>query len=212
MKSLTRITGTSLVVLMVFISVVHTACKKDKDTSSGACAGIVCQNNGVCISGICDCTAGYTGEFCQDKAISPYLGKWAVTEEVISSNGQPVSGDKKNYEMTISEDPSGVTIFNISDFAGEPGFDNVRGRIAMTIGEERNSNGALVETEMPAEPSSFVFIRYQPLGQSTKQLVKGEGSINSLGTSLSGEYYIVYPDSAKGAVEDRISFSATYLN
>lgn len=33
-------------------------CKKDK------CAGIVCQNGGTCVDGVCVCTNGYTGTHC----------------------------------------------------------------------------------------------------------------------------------------------------
>ncbi len=200
-----------LLVVMAFVITVYTACKEKYTPSPDSCAGIVCQNNGVCIQGECDCTAGYTGQFCADKAIAPYIGKWSVTQEVVSSNGKPLSGIISTYEMNITEDPSGVTILNFSGFMGPAGFNNVRGRIGMTIDFDKDANGNYVETEVPTNPSNFIFHRYQPLGQSKKQLLKGEGSINSLGTQLSGEFYVIYADTT-GPVEDKIIFSATYIN
>lgn len=203
----------ALLVTAAFSITLYTACKKEKYTPvPDKCAGIVCKNNGVCIQGECDCTAGYSGEFCDNKNIAPYIGNWSVTQEVVSTNGKTVTGRTSTYTMTISEDPSGVTILNFSNFMGEPGFDNVLGRIGMTIDFIKDDNGNFVtESEVPAEPSNFIFKRYQSLGQSGKQLLKGEGSINSLGTQMEGEFYIVYADTL-GPVEDRIKFSATYIN
>ncbi|HEY9178983.1 MAG TPA: calcium-binding EGF-like domain-containing protein [Flavipsychrobacter sp.] len=202
----------ALFVTAAFSIVLYTACKKEKyPPVPDKCAGIVCKNNGVCIQGECDCTAGYSGEFCDKKNIAPYIGNWSVTQEVVSVNGKPVSGRASTYTMTISEDASGVTILNFSNFMGEPGFDNVLGRIGMTIAIVKNHDDLFVETEVIAHPSNFLFKRYQALGQSGKQLLKGEGSINSLGTQMSGEFYVVYADTA-GPAEERVKFSAEYIN
>lgn len=209
MQLLKGITGTALLVVLVFTATVYTACKDKYVASPNACTGIVCQNNGICLDGKCDCTSGYTGEFCQDKAIAPYIGKWRVTQEVVSRNGQPVSGMTTTYETTITEDPSGVTILNFSDFMGQPDFDNVLARIGVIVDSQYTYNGYYIGIEIPADPGNFVFKTYQPLGQSHKQLLRGEGAINSIGTQLTGEFYIVYADSSK-AIEDRITFSATY--
>lgn len=212
MRRFRGMAGAALLVAAAFTVTLYTACKKEKYTPApDKCAGITCQNNGVCIQGECDCTAGYSGEFCENKNIAPYIGNWSVTQEVISSNGTPVTGQVTTYNMTIAEDPSGVTILNFSNFMGDPAFNNVLGRIGMTIDFVKNANGVNVETEVPADPANFVFKRYQPLGQSGKQLLKGEGYINSLGTQLNGEFYLVYADTS-GPVEDRVSFSATYIN
>lgn len=206
------ITATAIIILSVFMLVVYTACNKPEYTPSpDPCSGVVCQNNGKCIMGTCDCTAGYTGQYCEKKANAPYLGKWKVTQELVSSNGQPVSGVVKTYEMSVSEDPSGVTMLNVNGIMGEPGY-NVLCRIGMTLDVIKDENGNYYETEVQAPSSDFLFKRYQPLGQSNMQLLKGEGSINSLGTQLNGEFYIIYADTARGPVEDRMKFSATFIN
>lgn len=203
---------TAVLVAMAFITTFIAACKKERYVPGpDKCAGIVCNNNGVCIQGECDCTSGYTGQFCESKAIAPYIGKWSVTQEIVSRNNKPQSGLVSTYEMNITEDPSGVTILNFSGFMGQSAFNNVKGRIGMTIDFDKDANGNYVETEVPTTPSNFIFKRYQPLGQSGKQVLKGEGGINSLGTQLNGEFYIIYAD-VTGPVEDRITFSATFIN
>ncbi len=155
MQLLKGITGTALLVVLVFTVTVYTACKDKYVASPNACTGIVCQNNGICLDGKCDCTSGYTGEFCQDKAIAPYIGRWRVTQEIVSRNGQPVSGMTTTYETTITEDPSGVTILNFSDFMGQPDFDNVLGRIGTSIELIKDDNGIYVETEGPSDPANL---------------------------------------------------------
>lgn len=203
---------TFLLVSSVFIITFIAACKKEKYVPGpDKCAGIVCQNNGSCVEGVCDCTAGYTGEFCQNKAIEPYIGKWSVSQEIVSRNDKPLTGEISNYVMNITEDPSYVTVLHFGGFMGNAEFNNVKGRIGMTVDFIQNQNGIYEEAEVPAAPANFIFNRYQPLGQSGKQLVKGEGEINSLGTQLTGEFYVVYADST-GPIEDRIRISATYIN
>lgn len=202
----------ALLVTAAFSITLYTACKKEEYTPvPDKCAGIVCKNNGVCIQGECDCTAGYSGEFCDNKNIALYIGNWSVTQEIVSTNGKPVSGRTSTYTITISEDASGVTILNFSNFMGEPGFNNVLARIGMTIDFVKDENGNYsTESEVQSDPSNFIFRRYQVLGQSGKQLLKGEGAINSLGTQMSGEFYVVYADTT-GPAEDRIKFSADYI-
>lgn len=210
LKQSKSITVTLSLVLFIFSIVVYTSCKKDPYTYIDTCAGIVCQNNGTCVSGKCSCTAGYTGENCEKKANAAYLGKWNVTQQIIASNNQSSIGTTKNYEITISEDATGVTMVSFAGFMGEPSY-TASVRIGMTIGYVDVDSNTKTEVDVPATASNFVFKRYQPLGASTIQLVKGQGTINALGTQMSGEFYLIYPDSTK-AIEDRVSFSASYIN
>lgn len=203
--------GAIVIVVILFSSVAYTACKKTPYTYVDLCKGVECKNGGTCITGKCSCSMGFNGEFCEKKSITPYLGKWNVTQQIVGSNNTPTIGNLKNYEIVITEGAAGVTFLNISGLLGNPSFDNVSGRIGMMSGYINVDTGTM-ETDVPAPSSSFVFTRYQPLGKSVIQLVKGEGTINSLGTQMSGEFYLVYPDSAKGAIEDRITFTATYIN
>lgn len=195
---------------LIFCTVVYTSCKKTPYTYTDSCTGIVCENNGTCFSGKCSCTAGYTGDKCEKKANAPYIGKWNVTQQTIASNNQDIIGTIKNYEVLITEDPVGVTSLRFAGFMADASYTALV-RIAMTIGYIDADSNTKTEIDVPAAASSFVFKRYQPLGTSTIQLVKGQGTINALGTQMSGEFYLIYPDSAK-AIEERVSFSASYIN
>lgn len=209
------ILGTVLLMVVVFSTVTYTACNKQKYTYNDPCEGIICQNNGTCFSGECDCTAGYTGDFCDTKANAPYLGRWSFTQKRLTSDNNPVGGPEKTYEVNITEDSKGVVYLSLNGFMGESTY-NALARIAMQIGTttvwDNKLDSVVVETEISSTQYNFVFPRYQTLGNSQVQLLKGEGEINSLGTQMSGEFWITYPDTAKGIVEDRFSFGATYIN
>lgn len=205
------IIATFSLVVLVFLSVTYSACKKEPYSYVDNCTGVVCRNNGTCVDGKCNCTAGYTGDFCDIKANAPYIGKWGVTQQVVASNNQQLIGTTKSYEITVTESTEGVTFLSFSGFAGEPSY-NATVRIGMAIGFIDVDSNNKTEVDVTAPASNFVFKRYQPLGNSTKQVVKGEGFINGLGTQINGEYYLIYPDSEKGAIEERVSFIASYIN
>ncbi len=40
------------------------------------CDDVVCNNNGVCIEGICDCQMGYEGVNCDTESRTAFLGQW----------------------------------------------------------------------------------------------------------------------------------------
>lgn len=203
--------GTVVILVILFSSVTYTACKKTPYTYVDKCSNVDCKNGATCADGKCYCTTGYTGEHCEKKAIIPYLGKWDVTQQIVGSNNTGTVGNTKTYKITITEGSTGITFLNIDGFLGDTTFNNVSARIATMIGYTM-VDSVNVETDVPASPSSFTFKRYQPLGKSYIQLLKGEGKINGLGTQITGEFYLLYPDSAKGAIEDRITFTATYIN
>jgi len=52
--------------LFFFISLVLISCGEDKTTDKkDLCKDVVCQNDGVCKEGKCDCKEGFTGENCE---------------------------------------------------------------------------------------------------------------------------------------------------
>lgn len=204
------VTVTIAVITAVFSIVTYTACKKPQPASPNDCAGVVCQNNGTCISGKCSCTSGYMGDYCEKKVITPYLGKWNMNQQIIASTNKDIIGTTKNYDVTIVEDVEGVTLLKIQGFGGDPTFTaSIRVAMVTTVEEVNN---VITEIDVKGSPQNFIFKRYQPLGNSSIQIVKGQGQINSLGTQMSGDFVLVYPDPVKGAIEDRINFSATYIN
>lgn len=210
MRKFRGITTTVAIVTAIFTAVLYTACNKPEYTPSpDKCEGVVCQHNGRCISGVCDCTAGYTGQYCENKANKLYIGRWKVTQELLTSDGQPVNGVVDSYEVDIAEATAGITFLDVSGFMG--GGYSVQWRIGMKVELVKDEQGEYNEAEVQSSPSDFIFKRYQPLGQSGMQILKGEGQINSLGTGMGGEFYVIYADSVKGPVEDRWKFSAAFI-
>lgn len=202
--------GTSVATVLLFCAIVYTSCKKETYTYINKCEGVVCENNGACIDGSCSCTLGYSGDNCEKKSIKPYIGKWRVSQKVTTSTNNSNVGTSKTYDMVISEDADGVTILRIHGFWGEPDAI-IKGKIAHKIGTVEQG-GMVVEGDVLASPSNFVFQRYQPIKNTTVQVVKGEGAINSIGTQLGGDFTVTYPDSALGVVEEVINFSAKYID
>lgn len=44
------------------------------------CSGVICNNDGVCVQGVCACLQGYEGEFCNDEWDEKFAGAWNVDE------------------------------------------------------------------------------------------------------------------------------------
>ena len=52
--------------LLFFISLVFISCGEDKNTDKkDLCKGVVCQNDGTCKEGKCECKEGFTGDTCE---------------------------------------------------------------------------------------------------------------------------------------------------
>lgn len=199
------------IVITLFSTVVYSSCKKTAEVVDQACIGVICQNNGVCIDGSCSCTGGFSGRHCEVKNNARYIGKWNFSQQIISSNDQASIGKVSNYEVSISEDAAGVTVIRIDGFYGLPS-SRVTARIGMKIDLVETAGGGIEEVDVLASPSNFVFKRYQPLQATSIQLVKGQGSINELGTQITGTFETIRPNSVKGAVEETITFTAEYID
>lgn len=197
------------IVLFICIATL-VACQNPVDTIGvDKCIGIDCQNGGVCVLGECDCTSGYYGDNCENKANALYIGNWDVVQEVKTSTDTTRKGEKQSYRITISEDASGATVLRVT---GMYGFadNNTLVRIGTKIGNQE-INGTTIETEVPADRSSFTFNRNQTIGNSI-QLVKGEGTIDGTGQQLSGTLYTRHIDTAIGTIEEEVMFTADYAN
>ena len=72
MKPIRSILLTAFLIIVVFFSVIYTACQKDK------CNNVVCLNLGVCDGGNCFCLTGYEGLRCEklsrDKLVATFNG------------------------------------------------------------------------------------------------------------------------------------------
>ncbi|XZF12556.1 calcium-binding EGF-like domain-containing protein [Chitinophagaceae bacterium MMS25-I14] len=65
----------------VFCMVAYTACIKTN------CGTTVCQNGGVCVSGICACPSGYEGAHCDKPWMTKFAGTWNNAEQIQDSSG-----------------------------------------------------------------------------------------------------------------------------
>lgn len=182
---------TLLITLTAFFSVAYTACKKTEVTpSKDLCENITCQNGGTCFKGKCSCPGGYEGEFCQTRAIAKYLGNWTVTEKIVGSNIVSHVGMEQKYNVTV-EAPNGANVdFVINNFMGNSSYDNVPCRMGMNAKLEAVSY-TYFGFMQGAVPSTQIFI------------VSGEGTVNSFGTYINGNYVRSYPDST-GVVTDSL--------
>ena len=45
------------------------------------CDDILCQNDGICIDGLCDCPLGFEGEFCEEFSREKILGDFDVSSD-----------------------------------------------------------------------------------------------------------------------------------
>lgn len=211
MRKNSTIITTFCALLALFSMVVYSACTKPEVTTGiDPCEGITCQNNGTCFSGKCSCSDGYTGEFCEKKANTPYIGRWNVTQTISSSKDGSLVGSTKYYAVTISEQPSSVTLLKVKGINGDTAYTATI-RIGMTNGTVE-VDGKIVEADIQSASLNYVFKRYEPLGTTGMQILRGKGNVNELGTRLSGEYYLTYINQQLGVMEDKVTFTATFAN
>lgn len=52
------------------------------------CDDVVCQNNGICIEGVCDCPPGFEGEFCEEFSRQKILGNFDVTSNCVGDSAE----------------------------------------------------------------------------------------------------------------------------
>ena len=47
------------------------------------CDNIICQNDGICMDGLCDCPSGFEGEFCEEFSRQKILGNFDVSSNCV---------------------------------------------------------------------------------------------------------------------------------
>ena len=83
----------------IIISTV-TSCNKAKDK----CEGVVCQNSGTCVAGVCDCPPGYSGTHCETKANTRFVGDYTGSA---NCGGSP---DPASFPIEALNDPLSIQI------------------------------------------------------------------------------------------------------
>lgn len=194
------ISYTTIITLAIF-SFVYSSCKKTPYTYVDECSGVICQNGGTCFKGDCSCPAGFEGDNCETSWLSRYLGTWEVDEEVSLSNRHGRTGQRSKYNITIEKNGSSNTGFLIDNLTGNPDHNNIPCKIAV-----KPDGGS-------DNPTNFIFTEQHSIPNTIKVVESGNGTVNYLGTVLSGKYTIYYtelitPDSPI-VVRETMSFTAT---
>jgi hypothetical protein len=83
MKNLRFISFLSVALVFGSLSFYMTSCNPD------ACKDVTCNNGGTPTESgddcICDCAAGYEGEFCDDESRVKFVGSWSVNDNCSTS-------------------------------------------------------------------------------------------------------------------------------
>lgn len=199
MGLINRIAATTIVVILAFGSVLYTSCKKETVTpATDKCSTVVCQNNGSCISGVCYCAAGYEGDYCEKASVARYIGTWVLQETVAGSSIFANIGKTKTYEMKIRKGSMALDILADNFMGG--GYNDVAGIIGRKYG------AAQVETDVYTK---FILSANQTMKGSYITLIRGSGTINDIGTEMSGSYITKYLDNGK-IVDDSVTFLASF--
>lgn len=97
---------------IAFFSLLFLACQKEKDP----CSGIVCQNDGICINGACDCPERWSGPDCSTPARPESIRingiavtKWPTTKP--NGTGWDTNNTPPDLYIVIRDQGSGVELF-----------------------------------------------------------------------------------------------------
>ena len=133
------------------------------------CKDIVCENGGNCVEGDCDCLAGYEGTSCETEMRTKFIGTYSVTDACVASG----------YNVQIQTSSAGVTNIVITNFGSY-----------LCSGEAPNVVAIVNGRDLTIEEQTFC-----PNDAFT---IKGTGSINESGTTITLNYDGTKPPSEGG--------------
>lgn len=187
-------------VVITIMTFVYVGCNKDEPyTYIDDCAGVECQNGGICIDGSCQCPNGYEGANCETKWLSRYVGDWKFTQTVDVSTDDSRIGQQKSYTATIGSDNGSTTQFVIDGLLGDATLNDVPCVVGL------NSDDEFVSS------SQFIFKRNHAIKGSYFIVNSGDGTINGSGTVMNGKFEITYPGDSNNVVNETITFTASYV-
>lgn len=191
-------------IIIIFILVVYSSCKKKTDnTITGSCANVVCYNDGQCVDGKCICVAGFEGDKCETDSRLRYLGSWEVMETVKGSSNPLNLNKTKAYTFTIKKSDVAKTALRFDNFSGNTLYNN----IIAYAGRKYNADAKDYYIDVT---TNFCFAVGHYVSGTSAIISGGSGNINNLSTIMSGTYYLKYSDSGN-TVLDTVSFSADHL-
>lgn len=71
------------VLLLMILSIILISSCKDEP-----CDEIICQNDGICMDGLCDCPVGYEGEFCEEFSRQKVLGNFDILSNCVGDSAE----------------------------------------------------------------------------------------------------------------------------
>ncbi|OSZ81971.1 hypothetical protein CAP35_01500 [Chitinophagaceae bacterium IBVUCB1] len=186
--------------MLCFLLVGYTACKKEETPppANNACKGIICQNNGSCLNGVCQCAAGYEGQYCEKASNLRYIGNWKTTEIVTGSSKATNKNKQKDYTLKINKGDLSLDLL-FDNFSNS--YNGIKGILS-----RRYESGQLVFDNA----LQFVITANQTPTGSYTTILYGNGSINDAGNNIAAIYYVRYLDNSV-VVNDTISVTAEYL-
>ena len=104
MKKVSILGITFLTTIAFSMVMLFTACDDDP------CKDVTCLNGGTCVSGTCNCAAGYEGTDCSTKTQDRYVGSYSAID--VCSSGT------YNYNATVTASSTDLTKVLMTNFGG----------------------------------------------------------------------------------------------
>jgi len=120
-----------LLVGMMGFLLVGQSCKKEE---TDPCVGVICQNDGTCVDGSCNCPAGFAGDFCE---ITLSIQERLLTESPLDILNSGVSIDSLYGKTYV-----GGFIFYLNTMDGT-------GMVAATEDQSENAEWGCIGVDIP---------------------------------------------------------------
>jgi hypothetical protein len=191
--------------LSVFASVLYVSCNKVENIDGPTpCANVVCYNGGTCADGVCKCIPGFEGEKCQISIRDRYMGDWGISETITGSSIPSNINKTRTYTLTIKTSDVSKLALSFNNLSNNNMYKDV-----LVYAGRRYIDTDSVKEYVVDVSSNFCFAALNTIPNTSVIINGGHGSINNLGTYITGTYCIQYPDSGK-VIRDTVSFTGDH--
>ncbi|MBX7142800.1 MAG: calcium-binding EGF-like domain-containing protein [Chitinophagales bacterium] len=104
MKKVSILGSTLLAAVAFSTAMFFNACESDP------CKDVICQNQGTCVDGTCQCADGYEGTNCETRTADKYAGTWSAVDVCTSGTW--------TYAATIAASSTEAPKILITNFGG----------------------------------------------------------------------------------------------
>ncbi len=132
MRKIKSLALSTMLSLGLFSGLMLTSCSEDD------CKDVVCQNNGVCNGGNCDCPDGYEGTLCENLSSAKFVASWTAAEtRTFTQDGNRTETVTPHTAAVVPVVSNLVTvnIGNLNDFFVDPVVGTISGN-TITIAEQ----------------------------------------------------------------------------